>query len=1119
MSKRLGVTFVALLVAVVGGLVPSASVAGAADVPELTAEGLTGGSVIQASKSRSGQLAQTDPSLLGLTSSTPEHVMVKLDYDAVATYAGGIEGLAATSPEVTGKSLRENRSAVDAYQRYLSDREADISAAIQAAVPGAEVHRGYQIAYGGVAMRVPGNQIGRLLSVPGVVAVQRNALNQPLTDTTPGFLSAESVWPSLGGSIEAGEGTIVGVLDTGVWPEHPSYVDQGIDHPGGTYGCEFGDGTDPLLGPAFTCNDKLIGAYAFVDTYMTFIGAEPGEFCNNTTGECSARDADGHGTHTSSTAAGGPTEAEIFDIPRGDISGMAPGAHVIMFRVCLDLGCFQSDSVAAVEQAIVDGVDVINFSISGGSSAFTDPVELAFLDFYAAGGLANASAGNSGPGAGTANHAGPWTNTVGASTSPRHWLTTLQVRAQGSGETLEVEGATITPGVASYTPIVIGADQPSQDGEPNCLEPFEPSEVEGKVVVCRRQLGARVLKSYNVMQGNGAGMILYNFSPLDLFTDNHWVPTVHLEAPEPANSFLAFLDSNPNSGARWETSTAQPVLADRMTTFSSRGPVGDFIKPDVTAPGIQILAGHTPDPHDANILVGPPGELFQSIAGTSMSSPHSAGVAALVKAAHPDWTPGQVKSALMTSSVQDVVKEDGVTPSDPFDRGAGSIRANRAVNPTLTFDVPADDYFAAAADPLGRIHLNLPSINAPEMPGSVETRRFAKNVTGVPQSFTVVTEAPPGAEIIVEPSSFTIRRNATRGLRIVIEGAELEDGQYFGQITLDAAGSATDVVIPVAFFKTQGDVALAHSCEPTTIPSGTDTSCQVTATNNSPSRAQIELRVDGPAPEELLIHDVSPPGVPVPGENAFEFKGQLGPASAPTIDSITEGGLFGYLPLADFGVPPNPDLGDEGIINFNVPEFLYGSEPYTAIGMTSNGYAVVGGGTGADVDFVPQDIPDPAVPNNVLAPFWTDLNQADGGETYAALLSDGTTTWLVLEWEEVPVFSAPSELQSFQIWIELGSTEGITFEYGDMTGSGDPVGLVVGAENRDGSSAAQWPDVPVDDLQLTVNTSPPTPGGSVTIDYLAEGGTPGFHDLVATLTSNLSNATTTEIVTIEVTGA
>ena len=259
---------------------------------------------------------------------------------------------------------------------------------------------------------------------------------------------------------------------------------------------------------------------------------------------------------------------------------------------------------------------------------------------------------------------------------------------------------------------------------------MDPGSVTNLVVVCERGTVTRIEKSLDVRQGGAAGMILYNPSHQDLFTDNFWIPTVMLEGPEPANTLLSFLDAHAQVRATWATGAPAPIHADQMTTFSSRGPAGGSIKPDVTAPGLQVLAGDTPEPIDD--AFGPPGQLFQSIAGTSMSSPYAAGVAALILAVHPRWTPGQVKSALMTSALQTATKEDGVTPADPFDDGAGSIRADRAVQPTLTFDVPASDFVAAEDDPRGWLDLNLPSIDAVEMPGTIATTRFGLNVSRSP---------------------------------------------------------------------------------------------------------------------------------------------------------------------------------------------------------------------------------------------------------------------------------------------------------------------------------------------------------------------------------------------------
>lgn len=1066
---------------------------------------------IHASKALSTRLAQSDESLLKLTGSKMTRLMVKFDYDAAASYIGGVAGLAATSPQVTGRSLAENRAAVDAYERHVAGLEKSILAAIKAKVPQVEVLDTFRIAYGGAAMQVPANKIKSLLSVPGVVAVQRNNLEKVLTDVTPAFLGADQVWPSLGGQKHAGEGVIVGVLDTGVWPEHPSYKDKGISHPGGTFACEFGDGTDPLLGDPFSCNDKLIGAYAFTDTYMFFIGAADGEFCNNTTGECSTRDADGHGTHTSTTAAGSRVNnASIFGINHGTISGMAPGAHIIGYRVCLELGCFGSDSVAAVEQAILDGVDVINFSISGGVDPYSDAVELAFLDAYAAGILVNASAGNEGPGAATANHAGPWVNTVGASTSNRHFNTKLVLNA--GGDSMKFAGTTITPGV-SGSPVIQAGDVAGYNDQ-LCADPLPPGSVTGMVVVCERGVVGRVQKSFNVLEGGGKGMILYNPVLLSLFTDNFFLPTVMLEGPQPATDMLDFLGAHPDATATWKTGKATDVRGDVMTAFSSRGPLGDWIKPDVTAPGIQILAGNSPE--HIGVAGGPAGELFQVIAGTSMSSPHAAGVAALVKAAHPSWSPGQIKSALMTSSVQDVLKEDGETPFDPFDAGAGAIRANRAVAPTLVFNESAADYMTAAGGPFGRIGLNLPSIYAPVMPGLITTTRTAKNVSGAKQVFKAHVDEPAGANITVSPSTFALAKNGSKELTIMINGEGLADGQYFGQITLDPkAAGYNRVVLPVAFFKTQGDVSLTHTCDDTSIPEGGATGCEVTATNLAPVAADIHLSVKGPANRNLEIDNVSAPGLP--SDNGFTFDGILAAAVAPTVDSITPGGSpAGYLPLADFGVPPLGGFDDETIVNLGVPEFLFGGEAYTEIGLVSNGYAVVGGGDSSDVNFVPQSLPDPAVPNNVLAAFWTDLNPGAGGDLYAAELTDGVNVWVVLELAAVPDFSLGLPY-SFQIWIQEGATESITYAYGTLSGSGDPIGLTVGAENRDGSSGVQLGAAPVSGNDFSINTSPPAPGGGVVVTYDALGVQSGDYKLRGRLTSDITPGTTSVVVTIEVT--
>ena len=1105
--------------------------------------------VVDAPKSVSGKLARTDKSLLGRTSSAPVNVVVKLDYDAIASYTGGIAGLRPTSPSVTGRSLESNASAVASYRTYVTGIERQVLRAIDATIPRATPGYSFRVAYGGFSLRLPANQIAALLAIPGVIAVQRDDLNQPLVDEPYQTIGAQAVWNELDGSTFTGEGVVVANLDTGVWPEHPMFADKGLaEPPGGPYGCEFGLSGDPN-DPAFTCTNKLIGARAFLDTYTTFIGAEAGEYCNKVgTGPnvvCSARDADGHGTHTLSTAAGNFVQnAVMWGTDRGPTSGLAPGAHVVGYRVCLDQGCFGSDSIAAVNQAIVDEVDVINFSISGGKSAYTDPVELAFLDAYASGILVNASAGNAGPGPATADHAGAWTNTVGASYPARIYEASLHLRAS-NGATLNATGVTITPGISTPTLVVRPSSVPRYRGNNTCNVPFADGSVAGKIVLCDRGNPAgRADSGFNVLQGDGAGMILVNVGHQDLFTDLHWLPTIMLDdgtwegVPQPGSAVRAFVASPGQETATFTTGTRTAQTPDIMTTFSSRGPLGDWIKPDVTAPGIEILAGRSPKPWAGAIPSGPPGDLYMAIAGTSMSSPHAAGVSALVKAAHPTWTPGQVKSALMTSSIQEVLKPDGVTPADPFNTGAGSIRANRAIHPTLTFDVTAAQYAGFASDPLLRIDANIPSINAPTFSGSITTTRRALNVSGGTRSFTVHTTAPGGATIAVSPSSFTLQNGQSVTLTITIEGAALApNAQYFGSIILDAAGGANDVFIPVAFFKRQGTVSLTHTCTPTTIATGASAACTVKAQNLAPVDARTHVDVVTPNPSGVGI--VNPSATVNPdssgrlrtrtGQSGFDWDGRLSAALAPTVDAITPGGSpAGYLPLSGFGVAPVGGMGDESIANFTVPSFLWGSESYTRIGLTSNGYVVVGGGASADVEFVPQTMPDPAVPNNVIAPWWTDidLSQAATPNTGVriTILTDGADDWLVVDYEDVATFGTctpgPCVTHDFQIWIGLTGDanpgEDVTMAFGDL-GAGSADGLNAGAENRDGSSGVNMDPLPTDDSDWTIETSPPTPGGFVEVSYQALGKQAGVYVIPARMTSDQTAGTTTERVTLTVT--
>ena len=1058
----------------------------AADPTGFTATGLTPSSRFTGFKSSSADLAKSDPALVARTDAAQVAVMIKLDYDATASYAGGIKGLAATSPRVTGKALTGKSAAETKYRGYIRAIESAVVKDLKAAVPSARIGQSFQTVYGGVSATIPANRARDILRIDGVVAVQVDQLNQLLTDSSPDFIDATGTYGGLGGAPTAGSGVIYGNLDSGVWPEHPAFADLGhVSAPpakadGTPRTCDFGDNPLTPATDVFACQDKLIGGAPFIDTYNA---QEGGEVYPD-----SARDSNGHGSHTASTTAGNVlASAIVFGTERGPINGIAPGSWVSVYKVCGAGGCFGSDTTAAVGQAILDGVDVINYSISGGTDPFTDPTELAFLDAYAAGVFVSTSAGNDGPGASTANHLSPWVTTVAASTQTREFASTLTVN--GAGGSFVTEGASITAGVGpGPLPVVLSSAAPYSNNL--CQAPAAPGIFTGVIVACQRGVNARVEKGFNVLQGGAAGMILYNPALADVETDNHWLPTVHLAD---GTDFVAFMAANPGATASFTGGISQDGQGDVIAAFSSRGPAGLFIKPDVTAPGVQILAGMTPTPE--SIVEGPPGEYFQAIAGTSMSSPHVAGAALLLIDQHPSWTPGQVKSALMTTANTEVVKEDLTTPADPFDFGSGRIDVNDAGGAKLTFDETAANYFAMGGDPLTAIHLNVPSVNAPVMPGQLTTTRTAKNVTGSKLQYNVSSVAPAGSTINVTPKKLTLNAGQSKSIKVTITSGAPIDEQQFGQIVLKQTGPGGQTLhLPVAFIHQQGAVTLSQSCVPDTVALNATTTCDVVATNmgfdsqvvDLESKTDSEIDIVGATGATLVNGVASVSGVTLDG-------------ASPGVPSVDPGALFGYIPLSAFGVAPIP-VGDEDIVNFNVPAFTYNGVSYTAVGVDSNGYLVAGGATSEDNNCcnLPAG-PSPAPPNNIIAPFWTDLDGTADEGIRAATLTDGVDTWLVIEWQ-VDVFGTNSN-RHFQVWIGVNGVQDITMAYDPLALPGDPAGqdFLVGAENNIGQGDVSS-FLPTEDQRVTSTT--PTPGESVTYELTVQGVAVGTGTLTTSMTAD-----------------
>lgn len=768
--------------------------------------------------------------------------IVVLKADPVIKYDGSVAGYSATEPTGSEK-VDPSSSAVVRYSQLLkSSHEASLKAA--GASASAKVHD-YVFALNGFSAILTEDQADAIRAQKNVALVLEDVMRQPQTDSSPAFLGLTAPGGAYASGIN-GEGVVVGVIDTGIWPEHPSFADDGsfAAPPIGPLPCEFGNTAHNPNDAPFTCNNKLIGARQVLDTYRLLIGADPDEFD-------SARDDDGHGTHTASTAAGNAdVDAVMYGLPIAKISGIAPRAHVVAYKGLGNLGGFTSDLAAAVDWAVADGVDVINYSVGGGAG-MPGADEIAFLYAADAGVFVATSAGNSGPGTATLGNPAtmPWLTTVAASTQPRFFDGYILL---GNGQVYR--GASLTD-ETGWAPLVDAATA----GDDLCVPSYyggsglNPAVVSGKIVLCRRGSVGRVDKSLAVFEAGGIGMIMYNNVDTDnLFTDTHWVPSVHTDYT-PGIAIKTYISSSSNPRARLETRknqkkceddffkkrssvgltgkrdcgpyTSKIYYAPSITIFSSRGPnpiAPDIIKPDVTAPGIQILAGNSPFPSPEMVS----GELFQAIAGTSMSSPHVAGLFALLKQAHPEWSPAAARSALMTTAYQRVRDNDRVSPADPFDMGAGHVNFNSPVdrvgsvfNPGLVYDAGffeylgflCDIYPAIFADPgstcgflesLGvptkAYNLNYPSIGIAAVPGTRTVERTITSVADKRTLFKAIIQAPPGYTVEVTPWFVELDPgdSATVEIKITNDGSAPIGEWRFGSLTW--VGQGNKVYSPIA---------------------------------------------------------------------------------------------------------------------------------------------------------------------------------------------------------------------------------------------------------------------------------------------------------------------------------
>ena len=723
---------------------------------------------------------------------TNDVYIVRLAEEPVVAYRGGIKGYPATRPRA-GQKVDPNSPQVVNYKSYLESRYD----AVLAGAGGGRKLYDYGYVFNGFAAELTAAQAAKLEATPGVLGVVKDHARTLDTSSTPTFLGLDApggLWNGLG---VRGENVIIGIVDGGAWPEHPSFSDRTDVNGNGTKDGKLGYQQIPgwngrcVPGEQFTasdCNQKLIGARYYNSGWGGNAGIDaqlPWEFN-------SPRDYGGHGTHTATTAGGnagvaatGP--AAVF----GTVSGIAPRARIAAYKVCWETGeggsCFTSDSVAAIDQAVADGVDVINFSISGSRTNFRDPVEIAFLFAADAGVFVAASAGNAGPTTSTVAHPGPWLTTVAAGTHNRNGEGSITL-----GNGASYAGASFATALPP-SPLVDAAAIAASGANPAEAElcfpgTLDPAKAGGKIVLCKRGTNALVEKTATVAEAGGVGAVIYNqaagLNTLALF---HSVPTVHVidTSGLAIKAYIAGMGAGA-TGAISQSTVVYNTPAPFTASFSSRGPLqaggGDLLKPDLIAPGQDILAGVAPP--------GNGGRLFDLYSGTSMSSPHVAGLAALLKELHPDWSPMMIKSALMTTA-SDILDGPNTNPLVIFRQGAGHVQPNSAADPGLVYDSGFNDWlnficgtqpgsFCSAFTPIDPSNLNTASIAIGDLAGVQAVTRKVTNVSGKRLTVNAGITGVAGVTVAVSPSTLTLQPGETKEFTVTFTTATAPLNAYVG---------------------------------------------------------------------------------------------------------------------------------------------------------------------------------------------------------------------------------------------------------------------------------------------------------------------------------------------------
>jgi minor extracellular serine protease Vpr len=964
---------------------------------------------------------------------SPQRFIIELSSPALAKYKGNIGNLSATAVAKKGDKLNVQSSQAKSYISHLAQEQNNFASSLKKVSANTKIERQFNTVFNGVTVVGQGLSIKQLMALPGVKAVYPETMYEVNMDASHERINSEAIWNAVNGMENAGKGIRVAVIDGGIRPENPMFADDGFTAPTGAMP------TDDYCSTVDTtfCNNKLIVARwsqptdpVCADEYMSPLGYG------------------GHGTHVAGTAVGNKVDITY----KGNdvtLSGVAPAAYLMAYKALYSpADCGQASGsnimlMEAFEHAVKDGADVINNSWGGGPGGdpANSPYKTMFEAAEAAGVIVVTAAGNDGD---------KGAKTIGCPACIESGITVANSttgRFFANGFTVNGEDFIAVPGSDSLiemdiTAPIINAKNIDADNFQGC-DPFAADSFKDGIALISRGACNFSDKAEHALAAGAKAVVVYNNTsgaPFTMSLPGMTFPSVMISDAAGATIIEAMGDAATQGTISPEIKRiVDKTLADTINASSSRGPNGNenILKPDLAAPGTDILSAFSPDEG---------GEDFNSISGTSMASPHVAGAAALMRQLHPDWTAVDIKTALTsTATINKILEADAATPATPFAMGAGRMDLDAAAKAVLTFDKP--------------------SVAADSCIGPCTFVRTVYNKSSEKTSWNLSASADT-AGITVSPSTLELEAGASATFTVTVDSTFSEYGEWiFGNIMIESNDGKQDAHLPVAVMaKEASDSNLLSTYTADTDITTADAFEVKTVLNNSMFKDAVTLTATAPKGTKLTSKDdVSVSKLSNATQHGLTIDDKIGvitwvgklalPEIAFDKSTGTYQSVFDKLsiPVCDAGC-------DEKSFNYPVSDYMYNGQSYNKITISSNGLVIVGGGNTSGT-WDNKSLPDSANPNNILAPFWSDLDLTDstgaagdtgGGQFGIQELTSGTDTYIVVEWKDVQVYDdASNSKYSFSIWIKAGDTQDISFNYYAIPNM--PEKVTIGAENIAGT--------------------------------------------------------------------